>query len=61
MSIYIHQINDRQILVNEKLVEKDMDGTWKERIELTTSERKQTFQFISSLEDVTEAKSRSHG
>lgn len=38
--IHIHHVNERQILVNEKLVQQDMNGNWIAKIELTTAESK---------------------
>lgn len=40
MATEIQEINDRQILVNEKLVEKDTEDRWIAKIELTTAETK---------------------
>lgn len=56
--IHIHQVNERQILVNEKLVQQDMDGNWIAKIELTTSERKHLEMYIKALsrEDATDYK-----
>lgn len=56
--IHIQQVNERQILVNEKLVQQDMDGNWIAKIELTTSERKNLEMHIKALsrEDATDYK-----
>lgn len=53
--IHIHHVNERQILVNEKLVQQDMDGKWIAKIELTTSETKAFNMHIKALsrEDAT--------
>lgn len=52
---HIHQVNERQILVNEKLVQQDMNGNWIAKIELTAAESKAFNLHVRALsrEDVT--------
>lgn len=56
--IHIQQVNERQILVNEKLVQQDMNGNWIAKIELTTAESKAFNLHVRALsrEDATENK-----
>jgi hypothetical protein len=48
MATEIQEINDHQILVNEKLIEKDSQDRWIEKIELTTNERSAFLKHINS-------------
>ncbi|MBU2923025.1 hypothetical protein KO504_16875 [Winogradskyella psychrotolerans] len=58
MAIHIQQTKDNEVLVNNKLVQKDMNDNWVEKIELTTNERKAFYNHINAnnLKDVTDNK-----
>ncbi|MBV7268400.1 hypothetical protein [Winogradskyella luteola] len=58
MCVQIQQPNERQILVNEKLVQKDIDGNWIAKIELTTTEYEAFNKHVKALsrEDATNNK-----
>jgi len=49
MAVEIQQFHDDEILVNNKLVSKDMDGQWVAKIELTTSETQALLLHISPI------------
>ncbi|QQV91546.1 hypothetical protein Peternella1_10 [Winogradskyella phage Peternella_1] len=48
MTIHIQQTKDNEVLVNSKLVQKDMNDNWVEKIELTTNERQAFYKHINS-------------
>lgn len=48
MAVVINQLNDDQIQVNNKIVDKDTDGIWIARVELTTQEQKAFQKHINS-------------
>lgn len=50
MAIEIQEINDRQILVNEKLVVKNSDDNWISKIELTQNESTAFYNYINTME-----------
>ncbi|WP_417289639.1 hypothetical protein [Corallibacter sp.] len=48
MAVIITQFQDNQVLVNNKLVVKDQDGTWIAKIELTNSEHEALNKHIAN-------------
>ncbi|HZW63608.1 MAG TPA: hypothetical protein VFF15_08210 [Flavobacteriaceae bacterium] len=49
MAVEIVQFNDREILVNDKLVLLNIDGQWEAKIELTPSEERALKAHLRSL------------
>lgn len=51
MSNAINTINDRSFTINGKLIEKDMEGNWVKKTELTPSEEKAASNWIRVLNE----------
>lgn len=49
MTVIITNLNEDQVFVNNKIVERDTDGLWIARVELTQSEHKAFQKHIKSL------------
>jgi hypothetical protein len=58
MAVNIFNHSDTKIYVNDKLVERDMNGNWIAKIELTTNEMQAFREHVDSRspEDVTDDK-----
>lgn len=48
MAVQIKKFNERIILVNDKIVSKDIDGVWCEQQELTTNERDTFYKHLQN-------------
>ncbi|CDF80603.1 hypothetical protein BN863_28910 [Formosa agariphila KMM 3901] len=49
MSVIISPLNEDQLFVNNKIVERDSDNNWIARVELTQAEQKAFQKYIKSL------------
>ena len=49
MAVEVQQVNDRQILVNEKLIEKDSSDSWIAKIELTQLETEALHKHLTQI------------
>ncbi|WP_435135778.1 hypothetical protein [Formosa sp. A9] len=49
MSVIISPLNDDQLFVNNKIVERDSNGNWIARVELTSAEHKAFQKHLKSL------------